>query len=268
VAGFDLDAYLERIRWRGERAPTLATLASLMRAHITAIPFENLDVLLGLPVRLDLDSIVAKLVAGRRGGYCFEHGTLFHAALERFGYRVQAHAARVVMLTPRSESPRTHMFLTVEIAGSLTVVDPGFGGQGPLVPLPLVDGTEVREGADCHRFVRDGEEWVLQAQIDGRMVPLWTSRLEAQYPIDFVLSNHYVSTYPDSPFVNRLMLRAITPEGRTSVMNADVTVRRASGTTKYQLADRAALRALLERDFGIHLPEVDQLRVPSIPEWK
>jgi N-hydroxyarylamine O-acetyltransferase len=245
VTPFGLDAYLARIGWRGERSPTLATLASLLRAHMVAIPFENLDVLLGRPVRLDPGSLFAKLVTARRGGYCFEHTTLFHAVLDEFGYRTQTHAARVVMLTPRSESPRTHMFLTVHIGGDVVLVDPGFGGQAPLVPLPLVAGQDVRDGADCHRLVRDGEEWVLQAEIDRRLVPLWMSTLEPQYPIDFVLANHYVSTFPESPFVNRLMLRAITPEGRTSVMNRDVTERRGTEVRKYQLPDRAALRALL-----------------------
>jgi N-hydroxyarylamine O-acetyltransferase len=63
------------------------------------------------------------------------------------------------------------------------------------------------------------------------------------------------------------MLRAITPEGRTSVMNRDVTEWRGTDVNKYQLEDRAALRALLERDFGIDLPEVESMRVRSVPEW-
>ena len=268
VPAFDLEAYLQRIRWSGDRTPALATLASLMRAHVSAIPFENLDVLLGRPIRLDLDSIFSKLVTARRGGYCFEQTTLFHAVLERFGYRVQTHAARVVVFTPRAESARSHMFLTVRGEGFSVVVDPGFGGQAPLVPIPIVAGAEVRDASDCHQFVRDGDEWVLQAELEGRMVPLWTSTLEPQYPIDFVVANHYVSTCADSPFVNRLMLRVITPEGsRTSVMNRDVTVRRGAAVTTYQLADRAALRTLLVKDFGFDLPEVESLTIPSVPEW-
>jgi len=89
---------------------------------------------------------------------------------------------------------------------------------------------------------------------------------EPLQPVDVVMANHFVSTFPESPFVNRLMLRAITAEGRTSVMNRDVTVRRGAEATKYQLADRAALRSLLARDFGIDL-DVGTLRVPSVPDW-
>ncbi|HEY6895457.1 MAG TPA: arylamine N-acetyltransferase, partial [Rhodanobacteraceae bacterium] len=67
----DLEAYLARIQWNGARTPTLATLRALLQAHMRAIPFENLDVLLGRPVRLDLDGVQSKLVLARRGGYCF-----------------------------------------------------------------------------------------------------------------------------------------------------------------------------------------------------
>jgi N-hydroxyarylamine O-acetyltransferase len=76
--------------------PTFETLAGLLHAHMLRIQFENLDVLLGRPVRLDLDSLQDKLVRARRGGYCFEHATLFAAVLEKLGFQPVRHAARVV----------------------------------------------------------------------------------------------------------------------------------------------------------------------------
>jgi N-hydroxyarylamine O-acetyltransferase len=267
VAGFDLQTYLNRIGWRGPLDATLATLTGLMGAHMRAIPFENLDVLLGRGIRVDLDSVFAKLVTAGRGGYCFEHSTLLAAALARAGFAPVAHSARVVMVAPRSASPRTHMFLSVKIDGTTYVLDPGFGGHGPLVPLPLVENREVREGSDVHRFVRRDGEWVLETLIGGSMAPLWMSTLEADSPIDFMMANHFTSTWPESPFVNRLMLRALTADGRVSVMNRDVTVLRGGVSEKHELADRAALRALLVEYFGFDLPEAERVRVPAIPDW-
>jgi N-hydroxyarylamine O-acetyltransferase len=267
MSALDLDAYLARIGWQGSLEPTLETLTGLTRAHITRIPFENVDVLLGRGIRIDLDSIVAKIIVAGRGGYCFEHGTLFQAVLDRLGFRTVAHAARVVVIVPRHQSPRTHMFLTVEIGRDRFVVDPGFGGHTTLVPVPLRDGGEARDGADRHRMVLHEGEWVLEAEVDGTMMPLWTATLDPQLPVDFELANHWVSTAAGSPFVNRLMLRALTPGGRTSVMNRDVTVLREGNTEKYQLADRHALRTLLGEHFGFDLPEVERVRVPMIPEW-
>ncbi len=64
----DLDAYLERIQWGDEARPTLASLTSLLGAHMARIPFENLDVLCGRTPRLDLQGVEDKLVRRRRGG--------------------------------------------------------------------------------------------------------------------------------------------------------------------------------------------------------
>src|SRR5579863_4240379 len=94
-AALDLEAYLERIGFQGAVAPTLEALEALHYAHATSIPFENLDIQLGRPIKIDLESIQAKLVRRGRGGYCFEQNTLFAAVLERFGFSVTALAARV-----------------------------------------------------------------------------------------------------------------------------------------------------------------------------
>jgi len=265
---FDAAAYLDRIGWRGRLEPSLDVLTGLMRAHMRAIPFENIDVLLGRGIRVDLDSVSAKLVTARRGGYCFEHATLFAAALAQAGFAPVAHSARVVMVTPRSAAPRTHMFLSVTIDGTTYVLDPGFGGHGPLVPLPLVEQREIREGSDIHRLVRRDGEWVLETLIGGTMTPLWTSTLEADSPMDFLMANHFTSTWPESPFVNRLMPRALTADGRVSVMNRDVTVLRGAASEKRELADRAALRVLLVEHFGFDLPEAEGVRVPAVPDWR
>jgi N-hydroxyarylamine O-acetyltransferase len=90
---------------------------------------------------------------------------------------------------------------------------------------------------------------------------------ERDYVVDFEVGNHYTSTHPDSPFVNRIMMRALMADGRVTVMNRDVTILRGHTRQTLQLADRAALRALLTKYFGFDLPEVERLRVPSIPEW-
>ena len=90
-----------------------------------------------------------------------------------------------------------------------------------------------------------------------KVVDAWASTLEVDHPIDFDMANHYTSTHPDSPFVNRLMLRALTEQGRITVMNRDVTYRQARESQARTLADRSELRALL----------VEQLTVPSIAQW-
>jgi N-hydroxyarylamine O-acetyltransferase len=101
---FDIETYLARIGYDGPRAADLATLRAIHRRHPAAIPFENLDPLLGRPVALDIEALQEKLVRGRRGGYCFEENALFAAALEALGFAVTRLAARVRWGRP-PESP-------------------------------------------------------------------------------------------------------------------------------------------------------------------
>ncbi len=105
----DLDAYVARIGYAGARTPTLETLRAISCAHVSRIPFENVDVLLGRPILLELEAIEAKLVHARRGGYCFEQNSLLLAVLEALGFSVRPLSARVRVNRPREMTPpRTH----------------------------------------------------------------------------------------------------------------------------------------------------------------
>jgi N-hydroxyarylamine O-acetyltransferase len=261
----DVDAYFARIGDVDAPRRDLATLARLLRAHMHAIPFENLDVLLGRGIDLDLSALQAKLVGARRGGYCFEHATLFAAVLETLGFAIRRHSARVVLVAPRTQSPRAHMFVTVELSEGTFVCDPGFGALAPDVPLPLVD---ARPPDDATHWMARGEDaWVMRVRHDGNVVDAWVTSLEVDHPVDFVMANHYVATHPASAFRQRLMLRALTPAGRVGVMNRDVTYREEGRVRTETLADRKALRTLLRVYFGFDLPEVETLKVPTVEAW-
>ena len=250
----DLESYFQRIGWTGSRAPTLATLGGILDAHMTRIPFENLDVLLGRPPRLDLESLQQKLVGDRRGGYCYEHATLFAAVLHELGYEVAKHSARVTMRTPKSESPRTHMFLSVALPEGTFVVDPGFGGLAPRVPLHI-DGTPHGD----HALVREPEHYVLSVRTPEKQVTAWVSSMERDFPIDFEMANHFTATSPLSPFTQMLMMRAFTPTGRVTVLNRLVTI----NDQPHTIANAAALRPVLRDYFGFDLPDVETLELPA-----
>jgi len=143
----DLDAYLHRIGFDGDPAPTLAALRALHRGHVTSIPFENLEIMLGRGVPLDLASVQDKLVRRRRGGYCFEHTRLFAAALERLGFGFTALTGRVSMGSENKFRPATHALLRVETADDerAWLCDVGFGA-GPLEPLEFADGATATQG--------------------------------------------------------------------------------------------------------------------------
>ncbi len=151
----DLDAYFRRIGYVGPVVPTLATLRALQLCHPLSVPFENLDAFAGVPVRLDLESLQRKLVAARRGGYCFEQNTLFAAVLERLGFAVTALAARVVWERPADEiRVRSHMLVLVALKDGDYLCDVGFGGLTPTAPLRLDANVEQSTPHETFRVLR------------------------------------------------------------------------------------------------------------------
>lgn len=198
----NLDAYLRRIG-QPPAEPSAEALRHLHEAHVRAIPFENIDPAVGRTPRLDLPGITAKLVHQRRGGYCYEHGLLFAAVLERLGYQVSRRSARV---QPDRPGPRTHMSLVVQPGDGLDyLADVGFGA-GVLSPMPLRDGTVVDQAGWPHRLVRDGNQWRLEKQTDDGWVALHAFDDTPQYLVDYEVANHYVATHPNSPFTGRLVV--------------------------------------------------------------
>jgi N-hydroxyarylamine O-acetyltransferase len=267
VQSIDLDAYLGRIGYEGSRTPTYDSLGGILRAHTASIPFESFDVLLGRPIRLDPEGLQAKIVTDKRGGYCFEHASLMHAALEAFGFSPIRHASRVLLFEPRHKSVRQHMFLTVAIGNANYVVDPGFGPFACPVPIP-VESTPVPTKIPTHRLSRDGNDWILHVNRDGKEIPGWISTMEEEYPVDFEMMNHYIATHPASFFTHNILASAVTREGRINIMNQDVHIIRSGAVEASQLADRKALRSLIKRHFGFDLPELETMRVNSVPGWQ
>lgn len=266
----DLGAYGARIGLADMAlAPTRATLSALLAAHMRAIPFENLDVLRGRPIRLDLASLQAKLVAGGRGGYCFEHASLFAAGLEALGFDLTRHTARVVLGAPRDQAARTHMFLTVRLREGVFVADPGLGGSASIAPVALVDGGADGPGGAHHWMALDGGLWVLRMRGTAGAGPIdaWVTDLAADNLIDFEVGNHYVATHPAAFFHQHLALNRFTREGRIGVMDRNATIHRGDAVKHMTLADRPALRRFAAERLGLDLPWLETLRVPAIPEW-
>ena len=206
----DLDAYLARIGLRGR-----PDLDQLHRAHVTAIPFENLDPRRGIAVSLEQHDLECKLVSNRRGGYCFEQNLLLKAAVEALGAEAELFLARVRVGSPHGAArPRTHLLLGVKADGTRWHGDVGFGHGTLLEPIPFGPGGEHEQSGWRHRIVEDGPELVLQsAGRSGAWVDLYGFVPEPVPFVDVVTSNWYTSTYPRSPFVTGLVVSAQRPDG-------------------------------------------------------
>jgi N-hydroxyarylamine O-acetyltransferase len=236
-------------------------LDRIHQAHATTIPFENLDILLGRPIRIDLESLQAKLVRGLRGGYCFEQNTLFAAALERIGFRVTTLAARVRFGSTRV-SPRTHMLLKVDFDDGPRLADVGFGGDGLLKSLALEPGRESRQFHWTYRIVEEGDGLVLQSLQPEGWLDLYFFTLEPHFAADYEMANHYTSTYPTSFFRQGPIAARPTPEARYRLRGRELSVERGGETTRRELADDEELLSVLSSTFGLNFPP--GTRFPSL----
>lgn len=260
----DMSAYLARVGYAGPLAATAAVLDALHLAHATHIPFENLDVLLGNPPRLDLANLQAKLVHDLRGGYCFEHNLLFAAVLKEVGFAVTPLAARVRFRAARL-LPRTHMLLLVKAGEGAWVADVGFGGGGPLKPVPFDAGQVSVQFSWAYRVVEESAGlWVLQSGgVDDMWDDLYSFTLEPQELVDYELANYFVSTHPDSPFTSAVTAQRATPDARYILRNRVLTIDHGSELATRVLADEAEMLRVLADTFGLHVPAGRSLRYNS-----
>jgi len=253
----DLAAYFSRIGYEGPVAPTLAVLNDVMHAHVQAIPFENLDVLLRRDIDLTPDALHRKLVEQRRGGYCFEQNGLFLLVLGAIGFTVTPLSARVRYQRPRDYTPaRTHLFLRVEIDGAPWIADVGVGGLSLTSAIRLDREGEqatrheprriIRESGRFFHQVRFGDEWQDVLEFTGEEMPL----------IDRELANWFTSTHPQSHFRNRLVAaRALPDGGRLTLLNRDLTIRSRTGQARTQVViTPAELVSVLDEQFSLRFP--------------
>lgn len=269
-SSIDLDAYLRRIDYRAAVTPDLPTLRALAIAHVAAIPFENLNPLLGLPVDLALAALERKLVHDGRGGYCFEQNLLFEAVLRAIGFQVSGLIARVLWTRPEDAvTPQTHMLLRVELDGASWLADVGFGAQVLAGALRLQAGVEQPTSLEPYRLGQVDGDWRLQALVRGQWLTLYHFDLHPVPLVDYVVANHYVSTHPSSNFVNHLMVARTAADRRLGLHDREFTVRRLGREPERQhLRDTAEIRQVLEREFRLCLPDNAALdrRLDGLPE--
>ncbi len=253
----DLPAYFRRIGFDGPHPPSLATLAKITALHPTAIAFENLDVLTGRPINLDLPSLQGKLVQRRRGGYCHEQNSLLLAVLRQLGFSVTGLIGRVRWgVPPDVVTGRGHMVLRVDLPEGPYLTDVGFGSRTLTAPLALVPGLEQATSHEVFRVSRDGGEFVLETQHDGAWLPVYRFDEVEQFPVDYETANWYSSTHPRALFTNMLLVTRPLPGRRLTLANNVFAVRHLDGRSERRtLEGRDELAEVLGDEFGLEVPD-------------
>ena len=215
----DVKEYLARIGLEMPETvvPDSAFLKKLQFAHCTSVPYENIDMMRGIPTSLDPEALYQKIVVNRRGGLCFELNGAFGELLRQLGYGVTDYAARYL----RGETTipmRRHRVLVVQALDGLWLCDVGIGEICPRLPVAMLTGVAQEQLGERYRFVKDLDlGWVLQDFYKGAWRNFYSFTEEPQLVVDYEAPNFYCEKHSDSPFNKQEMFSLKTGEGRITL---------------------------------------------------
>ena len=256
----DVSRYLERIEFGGAVRHDAETLRSLALAHLMTVPFENMDIHLGVPITLDLDAFYRKVVTHKRGGFCYELNGLFGTLLRRLGFTVDFLSARVLkrdQLGPEFD----HLTLRVVLDGTAYMADVGFG-DGLREPLELRPGASARFFEREYRVLDDQGALRFETHNDkgldkGLLISQTPRKLE-----EFSGMCRYHTTDPRSWWVREKVATRATPDGRISILGNRRTVRK-QGTASRSIISDADYLNVLRADFDIDIPRNPRIKTHS-----
>jgi N-hydroxyarylamine O-acetyltransferase len=250
---FNLDSYFERIDYKGSMEVSEGALRDIHIAHTLNVPFENLDVFYRRPILLDGASLYKKMVKERRGGYCFEMNGIFSLVLQKMGFKVTNLLARVT-IDGIHYTTKTHQAILVETGGNKWLADVGFGNEGIIAPLLLEKNTEQKQFAHTYRLIKDSTlGYVLQKKNEAGYHPLYAFTLDECSPEDFLMSNHFTSTFPESFFLTMRMCTMPTKTGRITLTDSHFKVVEKNDVLETPIANDDEFNTALKEHFGLDL---------------
>jgi N-hydroxyarylamine O-acetyltransferase len=254
-----IDFYLDRIGYDGPRTPDAETLRHIARAHLLAVPFENLDIVpLGRPIRLEPDALFDKIVRRRRGGFCYEVNGLFAIILRQLGYDITMLTAQWPDETGGLTPVFDHMVLLALCPGDSTrwLVDVAAGRASTARPLRLeLDVHQfLPESGVTYRFEQDGDYTRLNSLAPGEeWVHVYSFTQIPRQPTDFLDRCAYHQASPDSHFTQTALCSIATPEGRITISKNLLITTIDGEREEREIHDETDLRRLLLTHFGVDL---------------
>lgn len=275
---FNLEQYLEHVKVPRPTDNSVESLNALIFAHLQTFPFDTFSAYTGEMVKIGVDDIWDKFYRRSRGGYCFEHNTLFNRVLRELGWDATTYCGRVYWTMESSEISAppviTHLLNVVTIDGVRYLVDVGYGNMAPSTALLLDDPSPQASRADKYRlqpaqeseidpYVLHKVQFLLQCEIKGQWRALY-GIVEPIIPEDCEAGNWYASTHPDAMFTQ--VLTAAILEGTTRRTLKNITVQSHTPdapSEKKELQSADELAHALHDVFGIDpnniIVPVDQL---------
>ncbi|RXT13490.1 arylamine N-acetyltransferase [Ammoniphilus sp. CFH 90114] len=221
----DIKQYFGRIQAQERKSLDLDYLAHLQRCHVLNIHFENLDIMKKKRLSLESARLYEKLILDKRGGVCYELNGSFYLLLKKIGFHPTLFAGTVFQGDGSWGMENGHLFSIVDLEDNRYLVDVGFGGHSPRLPVPL-NGVEVEDVDGSYRVEHAEEQSTLQKKIDGDWKVLYRFRLSEPLPSleSAQPSCVLTETSPQSFFNKVYFLSRVMEEGRVTLRGNSLTL--------------------------------------------
>jgi len=249
-ARMDVQAYLNRIEYRGPLSCDQRALREVHLAHLLHVPFENLSIHAHEPIILDDSALFEKIVTRRRGGFCYELNGLFAALLRELGFEVAMLSAQVANDQGEFSRDFDHMTLMVGIKQERWLADVGFGDSF-IEPLPLETERENRQRESSYRIVCQNERMLLEQAKDSGWKPQYRFSLVPRQYSDYFEMCQYHQTSPDSHFTRQRICSRLTEAGRISLSDMRFIVTEDGRREERLLTNQDEYSRILREHFGI-----------------
>jgi len=247
-----INTYLNRIGFTGNPGLNFETLHALQHYHLHTVPYENIDIVRGIPISLNTDDIFEKVVLKRRGGYCFELNALFAWLLKSLGFQVKDYMARF-LVGETSIPMRRHRVLGVTIDGVMYLCDVGVGLVIPRRPIVIAAEQPDQQNGETYKLKKDDFYGYILCEHKNDWRPIYAFTKEEQAEIDYVMPSFYCEKHPDSIFRESDKIHIFTKDGRKSVAGREVKIFTPSGVEVINPQTEAEYHELLRLHFGIIL---------------
>lgn len=251
----NVDAYLERLQYVGDRGPTLATLQALHYQHLLTIPIENLDIHQNREVILTLDALFDKIITRKRGGFCYELNGLFYELLNALGFAVKRISGRTYEAGKGFNPEFDHLAIVARIDGVDWLVDVAFGRRFPLYALPLEQNKIQQDRSGCYVIAEHDSDYTAIRHLN-EMREWETGYIFTLTPrelADFADMCRFHQTSSDSYFTRNRLCAIVTPEGRITLTDTTLKITENGQITERTVPDSQTFDTLLNDYFGIRL---------------
>ncbi|MES2850368.1 MAG: arylamine N-acetyltransferase [Bacteroidota bacterium] len=247
----DIEKYLTRINYTGERKPSIEVLTALQKNHLLKVPFENLDIHYHQPIVLDINNFFDKIALRNRGGFCYELNGLFHSLLIALGFDAAIISARVYSKEEVYSPEYDHLAVLVKIDDKEYLTDVGFG-EFAFSPLEINIG-KIQHDQRGDFIVEKQEDDYYRASKSGNSqnIPEYIFMPVVRQLNEFAEMCQYHQTNPGSHFKQKALITMPTENGRITIADTCLKITESGNIINEKVLDDDEYKNCLKKYFNV-----------------